>query len=86
MDKKYPVLIVENTAFFKKGQLLESYKILDEGIEDQEGNYLAEGNYILLTEKLSKDDEERIKEMVRTQLKSLFWNLYTKSNVLISHL
>ena len=80
----HPALIVENTILFKKGQLLKEYKVLDEGIEDEKGNFLAEGSYILLTEKLSHEDEDKIRKMIQVQLKGLLWNLYTKSNILIS--
>jgi hypothetical protein len=83
MAKQPKAFIVENTLSFKKGQLLESYELLDEGIQDDKGNFLAEGKYILLTEKLSPEDELTVKEMIKLQLKALLWNLYTKSSVLI---
>jgi hypothetical protein len=84
MQKRYPAFIVEDSISFKRGQLLENYKKVDDGIEDDKGNFLVEGSYIVLTEKLSTEDEEVIKGMIRQQLKGLLWNLYTKSSVLIA--
>jgi hypothetical protein len=84
MGKQYPAFIVEDSISFKKGQLLESYKKVDEGIEDAEGNFLIEGSYVVLTENLSREDEEKIREMIKMAIKGLLWNMYTKSAVLIS--
>lgn len=84
--KKAPALIIEDSIHFKSGQLLTEYKQLDEGIEDLEGNFLCEQKYILLSEKISKEDEEIIKTLVKKQMKLILWNLYTKGNVLLGNL
>lgn len=83
MNTKNPIIITEDTLFFKKGQLLENFKKVDDGVEDHDGNFLAEGKYVMLTEKLSSDDEKKIRDMISLQLKSLLWNLYTKSSIII---
>mgnify|MGYP000653294918 CR=1 FL=1 len=85
MDKKFPVLVVEDTAKFKKGTILESYKFVDDGINVEE-DFLNESKYILLTEALSKADEKRIRDMIREQMKLIFWNLYTKQSVITGSL
>ena len=62
MDKKkFPVLIIEDTAKYKKGTIIESYRKVDDGIEIST-DFLKESKYILLTEALSKDDEKKIEE------------------------
>jgi len=81
--KKVPILIFEDTLNFKRGQLLEDYRVVEEGVEDLQGNFLHERKYAVLTENLSKEDEKKIKAMIRQTLKGLLWNLYTKSAVVI---
>lgn len=83
MKKQPKAFIVENTLSVKKGQLLESYELLDEGIQDMNGNFIAEGKYVLLTEKLSSEDEVIIRNMIKKQIKEVLWNLYTKSSVIV---
>jgi hypothetical protein len=85
MDKKFPVLVIEDTARFKKGTILESYKKVDDGIEVSD-DFLNESKYILLTEALSKEDEKKIRDMIREQMKLIFWNLYTKQGVIVGSL
>lgn len=86
MTTKKQVIIVEDTLFFKKGQLLESFKRVDDGIEDKEGNFLAEGKYVMLTEKLSQEDEKKVKDLIKLTLKGLLWNMFTKENILIPNI
>lgn len=83
MQRKHPAFIVEDSLSFKKGQLLENYKKINDGIVDNQGNFLVEGSYIVLTEKLSPEDEVKIRDMIKLQIKALLWNMYTKSAVLI---
>ena len=82
---KFPVLITEDTIKFKKGQILESYKKVDEGIEVSK-DFLSEGKYVILTESLSSEDEKKIRNMIRAQLKLMFWNLYTKQSIIVGSL
>lgn len=81
-EQKIPIIVTEDTLKFKKGQILESYKIVQDGVEIK-SDYLNETKFVFLTEKLSDEDEKKIKELIQTQIKKLLWNLYTKSNVLI---
>lgn len=84
MDKKFPILVIEDTAKYKKGTILESYQIVDDGIEVSDKDFLSESKYIMLTESLSKEDEKKIRDMIKQQLKLMFWNLYTKQAVLVN--
>lgn len=86
MNTKYPIVIVEDTFFFKKGQLLENYKKVNDGVEDVNGNFLVEGSYVMLTEKLSSDDEAKVKALIKKTLTGLLWNLYTKSSIIIPNI
>ena len=85
MEKKFPILVTEDTIKFKKGMIIESYKQVDDGINVSD-DFLNESKYIMLTEALSKEDEKKIRDMIRQQLKLMFWNLYTKQSVVIGSL
>lgn len=78
--EKAPVVILEDSANFKRGQVIENYKADDDGIL-VEDKFISEGNYIVLTEHLSPSDEHKVKEIIRQQFKLFFWNLYTKSSI-----
>lgn len=79
------ILIVEDSAIFKRGQLInEEYEILEEGIELKKSNlFIPNKKFVVLSEKLSKDDEKRVRELIRLTLKNLLWNMYTKQAILI---
>ena len=86
MDKKkFPVLIIEDTAKFKKGMIVESYKQIEDGITIS-SDFVSESKYILLTEALTKEDEKKIKDLIRAQMRLIFWNLYTKQGVIVGQL
>lgn len=78
--EKAPVVILEDTAYFKKGQIIEEYNTDEDGIL-VEDKFVSESSYVMLTEKMSLQDEQRVKELIRQQFKYLFWNLYTKSAI-----
>lgn len=82
---KNAIVILEDSAFFKKGQLIESYNVDEDGVL-VEDKYIPENSYVVLKEQLSLADEKRIKELVRQQLKALFWNLYTKQSIIIGNI
>lgn len=84
MSKKEPLIVTENTFIFKKGTVLENYSVLKDGILTEEKHFLAKKDYVILNEKLSVDEEKRVRELIRQQLKVLFWNLYTKQGVIIN--
>lgn len=79
---KVPIMIKENSAFFRTGQIIESYEPLDNGV-NVEDKFLHEDQYIVLKEHLSREDEKAVREMIRQALKALFWNLYTKNSTIL---
>lgn len=85
MSKKKPILILEDSFKFKKGRILLEYSEIKEGIKV--GNdFLPKKSFIQLNENLSPADEKRVKELIKSQLKYFFWQLYTKSNYMIGNL
>jgi hypothetical protein len=81
-----PLIVVEDTFKLKRGQIIETYKKVSGGAITKDGDFLSTKNYIVLTEALSKDDEKKIRDMIRQQLRLMFWNLYTKNGILIGNL
>lgn len=82
---KYPILILENSIKFKKGQIIENYKeVIDEGVEVNE-DFVPKGQYLLLSENLSKEDERKVKMLVREMMKRVFWNLWTKNATILGN-
>ena len=79
------ILITENTNFFKKGDVIkENFNLLEEGVEiGEEKHFLNKKKFINLNEALTPNDEKRIREMIRVQMKYLFWQLYTKQGILL---
>lgn len=77
------IVILTESAFFKRGQVVEKYETADDGIM-VEGKFVTEGQYVMLTEKLSDSDERRIKELIKQQLKLLFYNLYSKQSFIVN--
>jgi hypothetical protein len=79
--KTNPVLITENSLHFRTGQLIEAeYKEVEEGIQIGE-HFVPKSKYVMLTEKLSPEDEKIVRDLIIKQFKKFFWNLYTKSSV-----
>jgi hypothetical protein len=79
-----PIVILENSAFFNKGQVINEYKQDEDGILVGEA-FIPEGKYVILHEHLTNEDEKKIKELIRAQLKFLLWNLYSKQSTLIGN-
>ena len=67
----------------KKGIIINSYIVLDNGIITEDSNFLSKASVLLLTEKLSSDDEKRVREIIKQQIRTLLWNLYTKQSMLV---
>ena len=67
----------------KKGIIINSYIVLDNGIITEDSNFLSKASVLLLTEKLSSDDEKRVREIIKQQIRTLLWNLYTKQLMLV---
>jgi hypothetical protein len=74
------IIITESSNYFKKGQLIEEYINEDEGIKIKE-HFIPKKSFIVLNEDLTPSDEKKIKALIKKALKDLFWNLYTKRNV-----
>lgn len=83
--KQEPVLVTESTLNIKKGKFIKEYKKVDGGILIGK-NFLSKSNYIHLNEKLSPEDEKRVKEIIRAQLKYFFWQLYTKQSFMLGNI
>lgn len=79
---KDPIVITEDSAFFRKGQIIESYEVAQDGVSIED-KFLNESQFIVLKEKLSKDDESKVRELIRQSLKALFWNIYTKNSTIL---
>lgn len=82
MDLK-KAIILEDSAFYKRGQVLE-VKETDDGILTEDGSLVAAGKFIILNERLSQDDEKKVRELIRSALKQLFWSLYTKQGIILN--
>jgi len=77
------ILITKSNKDFKKGQLItEGYERKDSQLLIS-NKPLDKDQYIDLNEALTPQDEKRIREIIKNQLKFLFWQFYTKSNILI---
>lgn len=74
------VIVLKESFFYKKGQLIEGKKTKG-GFVDGE-NFINESDFI--NEEITKDDEKKIKDIIKTQLELMFWRLYTKSSFLIN--
>lgn len=81
--KKKPLLITKSTFNLKVGTVLENYKITRSGIITESKDFISNKNFIFLKEKLSVEDEKRVKDLIKSQLKVLLWNLYTKNSILV---
>lgn len=79
------LIILEDSAYFRKGQVLNEYQETEEGVIISE-KFVKEGNYVILNEKINPEDENRIRELIRQQLKLIFWNLYTKQSSIVGNL
>lgn len=78
--KVEPIVILEDSAFFKEGQIIEKYERKDNGIliEDK---FILSNKFITINENLSLDDEKKIREIIRKQFKNFFYNLYMRQSI-----
>jgi hypothetical protein len=82
---KQPIIILESSLKYQKGSILTEYKEIKEGVVvDKTNDFLPKTHYIKLNESLSPADEKRIKELIASKLKYMFWQMFTKSNFLTS--
>lgn len=82
---KEPVIILESSLYFEKGKIIEKYKNTDGGIIINE-HFVPKSQFVRLNEQLSIADEKRVKELIRSQLKYLFWQLYTKQSIMLGNI
>jgi hypothetical protein len=83
-------LIIKDSLYFSIGQIIEASS-LKKGIITKDNHFIKEGCFVPLTkkrykiisEKLDRVDEIRIKEIVGQVLKTFFWRLYTRSTFVI---
>ena len=76
-------VILESSAFFKRGEIVDDYIIEGDGIIVN-GKFINENNYIILKEKFTKSEEDQIRELIKNQLKVLFYNIYSKQTMLLN--
>ena len=79
-----PAVILEDSAFFSKGQVLENYVRDEDGIL-VEGKLVPEGKFVVLNEVLTSDEEAKIKLLIRDQLKQFLYRLYTYQSTLLNN-
>ncbi len=75
-----PIVVLEDSAFFKRGQIIEKYDRKEGGIiiEDK---FIPKDKFVVLNENLSLADEKRIREMIKQQFKNFFYNLYMRQAI-----
>lgn len=76
-------IILESTKKFKRGHIIEKYIPTLNGIITEEGSFIEKKNIIILTEKLSKSDEEQVKKIIREFMRLFLWRTYTRSSFLV---
>jgi hypothetical protein len=74
------ILFLEDTGSYKKGTTIENCFPTIRGVLDEQGNLIKKKNFIYLTEKLSKEDEEKVKALIKEMLKLVLWRMYTRSS------
>lgn len=85
MAKPNGIFIIESSFNFKKGKFLTEYKEVEGGVQIGE-HFIPKNHYVQLNESLTAADEKRIKDIIRAQLKYMFWQMYTKQNYLVGNL
>lgn len=75
------VIISEDTYYLKKGQIVEG-DISKDGLL-VETHFVPKESFIVLSESLTLQDEEKVKTIVRDVLKRYFWRQYTRAAFLL---
>lgn len=84
MVTKKPLIVIKETFNLGKGTILQNYTQLNNGvIIEESGHFLANDAFIILTERLSSEDERQVRDIIKAQLRVLLWNLYTKQSMLV---
>lgn len=85
--KSEKILITKRSIGYKEGTTLLEYKKVKKGILVNNNDFISDKDFVVLNEALTltPDDEKKIREMVRTQLKYFFWQLYTKQSIMLNY-
>ena len=75
-----PIVVLEDSAFFKRGLIIEKYDRKDDGILI-EGKFISKDKFVVLRENLSLADEKRVREIIKQQFENFFYNLYTRQAI-----
>ena len=78
-EKPKGILLVE-TIGYSPGSLVSFQKNDDEGYILENGDWVSEDNFMPLNEHLTKEDEAKVRAMIKTQLKLMFCRLWTRSS------
>ena len=76
-------IITEDSHFFKKGQIVEG-ELSKDGLL-VENHFVSKDSFVILSEQLSLQDEEKVKNLVRDILKRMFWRMYTRSGFITKY-
>jgi len=76
------VLIIKSEKYPKGTVLKENYIPTVNGIISENGEFINKKDFIYLTEKLSREDEARVRELIKDALKLFLWRLYTRQSFL----
>lgn len=79
------VIVTEDLGNIEAGEIFREYKVLKNGLEINE-TFIPKGKFVRLDEKLSRDDEKEVKEIIKKQLKYTLWQLYTKQNIFVGNI
>lgn len=79
------IMITENIDEFRIGEIVRNYKEVKNGLLINEV-FVKNTSFKRLDEKLSKEDEKEVKEIIKKQLKYILWQLYTKHSIFIGNI
>jgi len=74
-EMKETVLI---TKGLKRGEFLESYISTEKGLISN-NKLIPKGSFVYLNEKLSKQDQQEVKDIIKQMLRLVLWRMYTRS-------
>ncbi len=69
------LLILESSAFFKKGQVLENYEFVEGGVNCDD-KFVSESQYVDINEEMTRIDEDRVRGLIREQLQEIMFKLH----------
>jgi len=69
------LLITEDSAYFKRGELLESYDPVDDGVVC-DGKFINENQFLVIEDGMSSSAEKKVRNIIREQVENLFFKLH----------